>query len=498
MIPANNPARQVAAKIAVHWAFDAVILVAILINASFMGMTDYGNVVDNPDSARYYEPKGGWRNDLIEAAEIPFTVLFLIEFAVKVFAMGFAGEAGTYLSDGWNWIDFVVVLTSLVELLPLSGSGAGGLSALRAMRLLRPLRTLTRVPGLKKLIEGILSAGPKLAHVGLFFSFPFLLFGIVGVQLFQGQLHGRCRLTPYPVTLEFLKHGRPSRKLLSPASPRASRGRRFFKRRQTCIDGGLRGDASRRRRGRELDIRRRRVAAPPRVPRGKSRGAMRSRRGEINGTALVDSAAAATRTVGEDEHQNPRYQGAATNYSEYACTENPRRNVFNLQSDRPGWTRRSHSVWSSPQDCYWPLDEDNARVCAMRPGTGGLHRCHHDTNALDESDWRWCGSNYDALGNPRFTSLKKKDAGDGSGPIATWFHPGTRQGEDAATWTEDLNFGYRFPSPQDTSRRARMSCCVLAADAASGPTPQKPSKTGLPSLVRHEADAGTRRSTATA
>ena len=37
---------------------------------------------------------------------------------------------------------------------------------------------------------------------------------------------------------------------------------------------------------------------------------------------------------------------------------------------------------------------------------------------------------------------------------------------------------YRFPSPQDTLRRVRMSCCVLAADAASGPTPQKSSKTG--------------------
>ena len=32
-----------------------------------------------------------------------------------------------------------------------------------------------------------------------------------------------------------------------------------------------------------------------------------------------------------------------------------------------------------------------------------------------------------------------------------------------------------LPRAEDTSRRARMSCCVLAADAASGPTPQKSS-----------------------
>ena len=104
------------------------------------------------------EPSGGWRNNLIEGAEIPFTTLFLCEFFVKVIAMGFCAEKGTYLDDNWNIIDFVVVLTSVVELMPFKG-GTGGLSALRAMRLLRPLRTLTRVPGLKKLIEGILSAG---------------------------------------------------------------------------------------------------------------------------------------------------------------------------------------------------------------------------------------------------------------------------------------------------------------------------------------------------
>ena len=35
----------------------------------------------------------------------------------------------------------------------------------------------------------------------------------------------------------------------------------------------------------------------------------------------------------------------------------------------------------------------------------------------------------------------------------------------------------------------RMSCCVLAADAASGPTPQKSSKTG--SVSSNEVDTGT-------
>ncbi|KAH8045503.1 hypothetical protein JL722_14192 [Aureococcus anophagefferens] len=285
----------------------------------------------------YYKPKGGWRNDLIERAEIPFTALFLVEFVLKVFAMGFAGEEGAYLSDNWNLVDFVVVLR------PSSNScrsaAARGLGALRAMRLLRPLRTLTRVPGLKKLVEGILSAGPKLVDVGLFFSFPFLLFGIVGVQLFMGQLHGRCRTTPYPVVANYSLYG--------------------------------------------------------------------------NGT----------------------------NYADFACVANPRRNNFDVRSDRD-WTRQRDSVWYDAKDCYWPLDEDDGRFCALHTGGPGLHMCAHATSKLAPDEWRWCGSNYDALGNLRFTPLKKRDAGDGDGPIESWFHAGAKQGDDSGVWSEDLNFGY--------------------------------------------------------
>ena len=64
----------------------------------------------------------------------------------------------------------------------------------------------------------------------------------------------------------------------------------------------------------------------------------------------------------------------------------------------------------------------------------------HDTPTLDESDGRWCGSNYDALGNRRFKALTKQQAKLGDGPIETWFHPGQKQGRDSALWTEDLNF----------------------------------------------------------
>jgi len=47
------------------------------------------------------------------------------------------------------------------------------------------------------------------------------------------------------------------------------------------------------------------------------------------------------------------------------------------------------------------LDDDDPRVCALGKNMG-THVCTHDTAAVDPSDWRWCGSNFDALGNARF------------------------------------------------------------------------------------------------
>lgn len=63
-VPPSSGPRKRAVAVVVHPAFDAVILVAILVNAAFMGMVDYGSVGEDPDLEMYYKPKGGWRNDL--------------------------------------------------------------------------------------------------------------------------------------------------------------------------------------------------------------------------------------------------------------------------------------------------------------------------------------------------------------------------------------------------------------------------------------------------
>lgn len=60
--------------------------------------------------------------------------------------MGFIVHNRSYLRDGWNVIDFFVVITGLMEFY----GGSVNLKALRTLRVLRPLRSINAVPSMKK------------------------------------------------------------------------------------------------------------------------------------------------------------------------------------------------------------------------------------------------------------------------------------------------------------------------------------------------------------
>jgi len=75
------------------------IVACILINCIILSLYD-----------PFDDDSEGWRNSIIEAAEIPFAVIFAIEMVVKIVAMDFIGSK-SYLSDAWNWLDFIVVVT---------------------------------------------------------------------------------------------------------------------------------------------------------------------------------------------------------------------------------------------------------------------------------------------------------------------------------------------------------------------------------------------------
>ena len=99
---------------------------------------------------------------------------------------------GTYLRDAWNVMDGAIVLVGILGK-ALSGTNISWVRALRTMRVLRPLRAvISRVPELRVVVDALLRASlPGLGNVLLVALLFWLIFGILGMQLFMGAF-SRC------------------------------------------------------------------------------------------------------------------------------------------------------------------------------------------------------------------------------------------------------------------------------------------------------------------
>jgi hypothetical protein len=121
------------------------------------------------------------------------SIIFVAEFAIKVVVMGFYWGERTYLKDPWNILDFVIVFFSFVTWI-LEAYATGDVSFLRgfrALRALRPLRVVSKNEGIKTVVNALLESIPALINVLLIVMLFLLVFGILGIQLFKGQL-GVC------------------------------------------------------------------------------------------------------------------------------------------------------------------------------------------------------------------------------------------------------------------------------------------------------------------
>ena len=123
---------------------------------------------------------------------------FCIECVFKIIAMGFIIGKGAYLKDTWNWLDFIVVVSSLLE------QYISNVSFLRILRLFRPLRTLTSVRSMQILVEILFQSMMALGGIMGLAVFFFTIFAILGISQWRGLSHYRCRIDEFPVDGDWL------------------------------------------------------------------------------------------------------------------------------------------------------------------------------------------------------------------------------------------------------------------------------------------------------
>ncbi|XP_057717410.1 voltage-dependent T-type calcium channel subunit alpha-1H isoform X3 [Corythoichthys intestinalis] len=178
----ENPFRVWCQSVSSHKMFDHIVLVFIFLNCITIAL-------ERPN----IQPHSTERI-FLGVSNYVFTVIFLAEMTIKVVALGFCFGKQSYLQSSWNVLDGMLVFVSLVDILvSLAYSGGnrilGILRVLRLLRTLRPLRVISRAPGLKLVVETLITSLRPIGNIVLICCAFFIVFGILGVQLFKGKFY---------------------------------------------------------------------------------------------------------------------------------------------------------------------------------------------------------------------------------------------------------------------------------------------------------------------
>jgi hypothetical protein len=121
----------------------------------------------------------------MSVADYFFTVAFIIEMVIKLIALGFVMDDGSYLRDNWNRLDFFIVVTSIVEL-AFSGLDLPIIKIFRMLRTLRPLRFISHNVAMRLIVGALIESVGSIFNVLVVVAVVYLIFAIVGVSLFGG------------------------------------------------------------------------------------------------------------------------------------------------------------------------------------------------------------------------------------------------------------------------------------------------------------------------
>uniref|UniRef100_A0A8C6LW65 Sodium channel protein n=1 Tax=Nothobranchius furzeri TaxID=105023 RepID=A0A8C6LW65_NOTFU len=126
---------------------------------------------------------------VLEYADKVFSYIFVLEMFLKWIAYGFK----KYFTNYWCWLDFLIVDVSLISLVAssLGYSDFSAIKSLRTLRALRPLRALSRFEGMRVVVNALIGAIPSIMNVLLVCLIFWLIFSIMGVNLFAGKF-GKC------------------------------------------------------------------------------------------------------------------------------------------------------------------------------------------------------------------------------------------------------------------------------------------------------------------
>ncbi|XP_054687440.1 voltage-dependent T-type calcium channel subunit alpha-1I isoform X3 [Grus americana] len=178
----QNRFRLLCQTVIAHKLFDYVVLAFIFLNCITIALER--PQIEHRSTERIF----------LTVSNYIFTAIFVAEMTLKVVSLGLYFGDQAYLRSSWNILDGFLVFVSLIDIV-VSVASAGGakilgvLRVLRLLRTLRPLRVISRAPGLKLVVETLISSLKPIGNIVLICCAFFIIFGILGVQLFKGKFY---------------------------------------------------------------------------------------------------------------------------------------------------------------------------------------------------------------------------------------------------------------------------------------------------------------------
>lgn len=144
-------------------SFNNFITVVILIQAAVLVLETI------PAFNKYYS--------ILQSINTGVLVVFIIEAALKISAS--YPNFSTYFKNGWNILDFSIIVVSLI---PLGGSYS---TVARLVRLLRVTRLSHRSKEMSVVVMTIVKSLPSMVNIFLLLSLLFFIYSIAGYYLFS-------------------------------------------------------------------------------------------------------------------------------------------------------------------------------------------------------------------------------------------------------------------------------------------------------------------------
>ena len=152
--------------------------VVILVNTVVMALAHHEQEITSPGLAGF-----------ITSADLIFSVIYLLEFVVKLVGMG----AWPYFADHGNKFDFLCTAGFVAGMFLPDLSGASAFRSLRVlvkcMRVARSAKFLLRNESVQTLLKTVLENGGNLLMLALFAMFMMFVFSIIG-----GHTLGSCHV----------------------------------------------------------------------------------------------------------------------------------------------------------------------------------------------------------------------------------------------------------------------------------------------------------------